>query len=356
MTELPEHPLVTVVMPVRNEAEFIARSLGAVLAQDYPPDCLEVLVVDGESDDGTREVVDAFVENDRGIPIRVLTNERRIVPEGLNRALAVARGAVIVRVDGHCLIASDYIRRCIQTLRSSGAACVGGAMSTVGDSKIARAIALAQSSPFGVGGVAFRTGARQAGPVDTVPFGAYRRDVFDRVGTFDTELVRNQDDEFNYRLNRRGELVWLDPTIRSTYYSRASLRRLWRQYFEYGFYKVPVIQRHGIGSVRHLVPAAFVGGIATGAVASAVFRRPLWLAVVALPYLVIDIVASLLTARRDRSLIPLLPASFAAIHTGYGLGFLLGIWKWRTGFRSRSRSRRSRLLSRGSLTKNSPDR
>lgn len=324
-------PYVTVIMPIRNEAHYIERSLGAVVSQDYPPDRMEVLVVDGMSDDGTRDIVRQM--KDDGSSIVLLDNPRRIVPTALNIGLRRAQGDVIVRVDGHCEIAPDYLRRCICHLERTGAACVGGPIKTVGETFVARAIALAMSSTFGVGNSAFRTLKNQARYVDTVAFGAYRREIFDRIGTFDEELVRNQDDEFNFRLTQVGGKIWLDPSLQSVYYSRANLRGLFRQYFQYGVYKIRVIQkRNGVPSWRHLVPGAFVLGV-LGSFLLAIFaRRPLCALGVTGPYALANGVASLWMARKDWRTLPLLPLAFLTLHLAYGIGFLWGLWRWRKGW------------------------
>ncbi len=254
--------IVSVIMPVRNEARYIRRSLGAVLAQDYLPQNMEVLIVDGMSDDGTRGIIRSMLEDLKiarrvSSPVQninIIDNPSRTVSAGFNSALRRARGAVIVRVDGHCEILPDYIRCCVEVLERTGAQCVGGPMAAVGESWVSRGIALALSSFFGVGGAPFRLSSKRQGYVDTVAFGAYRREVFDKLGGFDEDLVRNQDDEFNFRLIQAGGRIWLDPSIRSVYYSRAGLRSLWRQYFQYGFYKVLVIRKRGaVSSPRHLV-------------------------------------------------------------------------------------------------------
>lgn len=338
-------PFVSVIMPVRNEAGLIEKSLGAVLAQDYPAERLEVIVVDGASNDGTSDVGRRLASEVEMVPVRVLSNQQQIVPVSLNKALDVARGEVVVRVDGHCVISRDYVSRCVQILAATEAACVGGVMTTTGETPVAKAIACAQSSRFGVGGVAFRTGRSEAGPVDTVPFGAYRRSVFDDVGKFDEELVRNQDDEFNYRVNRAGGVVWLDPAIRSTYYSRSSLRSLWKQYFEYGFYKVRVIQKGGVVSIRHFVPAVFVAALTISLLTAGITREPLWLLAVAGPYLAANTAASLRSARRDLSVLPPLPVAFATIHLAYGWGFIWGLWRWRRTFGNRSSRKLGKTFS-----------
>jgi hypothetical protein len=185
-----------------------------------------------------------------------------------------------------------------------------------------------------VGGARFRTGAGAPRYVDTLAFGAYRRDVFDRIGTFDEELVRNQDDEFNLRLTQAGGRIWLDPSIRTTYWSRASVRGAFRQYFEYGAYKVRVAQkRRTLPSGRSLVPALLVGALGAGVVA-AVARRDARLAVApAVAYAAGTVAAAAVEARRDPGAAVLAPPAFAALHLGYGAGVWWGLWRWRRGFR-----------------------
>jgi cellulose synthase/poly-beta-1,6-N-acetylglucosamine synthase-like glycosyltransferase len=182
-----ESPPVSVILPIRNEAHYIARSLGAVLAQDYPADRMEVMVVDGMSTDGTREIVESMrADSPR---VQLIDNTGRIAPMALNAAIARARGEIIVRVDGHCEIERDYVRRCVEHLRNDGVDGVGGPLQTIGESFVARGIAVAMSSTFGVGDSAFRTVSNKTMLVDTIAFPAYTRDIVERVGLFDEELV-----------------------------------------------------------------------------------------------------------------------------------------------------------------------
>ncbi len=223
-------PFVSVIMPVRNEADFLADSLGAVLAQDYPPDRMEVFVADGMSTDGTREMVAELAARHPQRSISIVDNPGRIVAKGLNAALAVATGEIVVRIDGHCRIAPDYVSRCVDHICRDDVDGVGGSINTVATTPVGRVIAAVMSSPFGVGGSAFRTVTDRTMLVDTVPFPAYTRRAIEVAGPFDEELVRNQDDEYNYRLRKLGARILLAGDVTSDYYSRTSLRSLWRQY------------------------------------------------------------------------------------------------------------------------------
>lgn len=328
-----EFPFVTVVMPVRNEEQFIRRSLGSVCEQDYPADRFEVLVVDGRSTDATRALVEERAEAEPVLSVRVVDNPEQYVPTAFNRALDVARGDVVIIVGGHSELDADYVSNSVKAMRETGAACVGGFLRTVGSTVGARAIAKAQSSPFGVGGVTFRTGSAEGAFVDTVAFGAYRASVFDEIGGFDEEFIRNQDDEFNFRLTQAGHQIWFEPAIQATYFSRASLRKLWRQYFQYGKYKVRLIQkRRGVPSWRHLVPVTFVLTL-LACVLAAGLGAWLPLALVGGTYLAGCLGASVLAARGDWGTLPWLPPAFVTLHLAYGLGFLAGLWRWRGGWR-----------------------
>lgn len=324
--DMDDLPMVSVIMPVRDEGAYIERSLGAVLRQDYPAERTEILVVDGMSTDGTREFIRA-----RQIVyprLRLLDNPRRIVPPGLNIGIAQARGDIIVRVDGHCEIAPDYISRCVEHLLADGVEAVGGPIETVGETEEARAIALAMSSWFGVGGSAFRTVKDRPALVETVAFPAYLRQTLERLGPFDEQLVRNQDDEYNYRLLKSGGRILLSPDIRSRYYSRSGLRSLWRQYYQYGYWKVRVMQKHPRQMRwRQFVPPVFVAGLLGSTIPGLFFRPFRWLAAAIIGlYLVADMFASLSLGREHgHRYIPRLLIIHPVLHLSYGLGFLAGL-------------------------------
>jgi succinoglycan biosynthesis protein ExoA len=321
-----ETPLaVTVIMPIRNEAAFIERSLGAVLAQDYPADRLEVLVVDGMSGDETRGIVQGMLV---GHPTAYLVdNHGHRTTAALNLGLAQASGDLVVRVDGHTVVEPDYVYRCAEALAATGADCVGGPMRAVGQTPFGEAVALATSHPFGVGGARFHY-ATEPQQVDTVYMGAWLRHTLEQAGQFDEEMACNEDDEFNYRLRARGGRIWLDPRIRSTYYARSTLRSLWRQYFRYGLWKVRVFQKvPGSAQFRHWVPPLFTLAVVGGLVAALLLPllRPFYLAGLALYALSTLAVSARIAARAGWRHLLRLPPVFVSLHLAYGLGFWAGV-------------------------------
>lgn len=332
----PTWPFVSIILPVRNEAKFIASSLSAVMNQNYPADRVEIIVADGMSTDATREIIHSLQEIYPNV--RLIDNPGQIVPTGLNAAIAAARGEIIVRVDGHCTIAPDYVRNNVQHLLNDGVDGVGGPLTTVGATTLASAIAEAMSFPFGVGNSAFRTVTDKTMLTDTVAFPTYTRAIVERAGWFDEELVRNQDDEYNYRLRELGAKILLASDVRSTYYSRSSLRSLWSQYFQYGYWKVRVMQKHPRQMrLRHFVPILFVFWLGTSLLVLPLFAwgRLVGLAMLG-SYLVADLISSILIARRRGwRLFSRLLVIFPTIHLSYGLGFLVGLVKFRSRWRDR---------------------
>ena len=322
-----EWPLVTVIMPVRNEAAFIQRSLRSVLAQDYPPERVEILVVDGRSNDATRQLV--LAEQRLHPKIRLLDNPAQIVSSALNTGLAESRGQIVVRVDGHCELPPDYVTRCVMHL-ARGADCVGGWLETIGENRVSKAIAAAMSTHFGVGGSAFRTLPGRTKEANTVPFPGFRREVLERAGRFDEELVRNQDDEYSYRLRKLGAKVVLAADVHSRYFSRNSYRSLASQYFQYGYWKVRVLQKHPL-QMRwaQLVPAIFV--VALALTIAMRFTGVAWpMLILVLAYGCANFAASLVTAHRyGWVLLPFIPAAFFLLHFCYGAGFVAGLVRFR---------------------------
>jgi succinoglycan biosynthesis protein ExoA len=329
-------PFVTVVLPIRNEAGFIEHSLGALLAQDYPADRMEILVMDGMSDDGTRDVIRQMLAQGHATSVRMLDNPGRIVPVAMNLALDQARGDVIVRVDGHTVVAADYVRACVDSLEANQADCVGGCMVARGRVPFGEAVALATSHPLGVGGARFHYASRVM-ETDSVYMGAWRRDVSAWAGEFDEEMACNEDDEFSYRLCAKGGRIVLDPSIRSVYYNRSTARTLWRQYFRYGLWKVRVAQKVPRQMrPRHVIPFGFVAALTGGALLSPLLTpvRWAWLAMVS-AYAAATLGTSLTLARRGGwHLWWRLPVVFFILHTAYGTGFAVGLMRFARSWKS----------------------
>jgi glycosyltransferase involved in cell wall biosynthesis len=320
-------PIVSIIMPIRNEEEHIAKSLGSVLNQDYPNELLDVLVADGRSSDQTSDIVRQLAGEHSQVNVIMLDNPRRIVPAALNAALKRARGEVIIRVDGHTFIASDYVSQCIEALKRTGADNAGGPMRPVGLGWFGETVALATTSRFGIGGARFHYSDREEF-VDTVYLGAWRRSVFERIGFFDEEQVRNQDDEFNYRLRSNGGKILLSPRIKSHYYNRSTPRSLWCQYFQYGYWKVRVMQKHPAQmSPRHFAPPLLVATLLCSLLAAPFYQPAAYVfGLLSGTYLFANLSATLIVARRlRRRCVIVLPMVFAILHFSYGMGFLVGL-------------------------------
>lgn len=336
MPNLNFSPAISLILPIRNEAAYIERCLSAILAQDYPGE-IEILVVDGISTDDTRATLQKFILHNSSFIL--LDNPGKIVPSGINIALRQAKGEIIIRVDGHTLIAPDYVRQCVEVLQRTKADNVGGRMNAIGTSTFGKAVALATSTPFGIGGGRFHFSEKEEW-VDTVYMGAWPRQVFEKIGLFDEELVRDQDDEFNYRLRAAGGKILLSPDIQSEYTVRSTPRALWRQYFQYGFWKVRVLQKHPRQmSLRQFIPPLFVLALLFSIILAFIpfpnfILHPA--SFIPLSYLLANLAASVLTISRAQknNQFPftiyhlLLPFTFAILHLSYGSGFLLGLVKF----------------------------
>lgn len=328
--------VVTAISPCRNERGHIRPFLESLLAQDYPAGDWELIVADGMSDDGTREILREMEA--RWAPrLRVIDNPGRIVSTGMNAAIGQARGQYIVRMDCHTEYAPDFIRRSIEILEQTGADNAGGPARTKATGYIQRAIAAAYHSPFSCGGARFHREDYE-GDSDTVPYGCWRISRLRELGLFDERFVRNQDDELNLRITRSGGRIWQSPRIQSWYWPRPSLGALFRQYFQYGFWKVAVIRKHKIpASWRHLAPGTFAAAnlvLLAIAVAPWPFGRAALAALALMDgvYLAAGLAAAAAAARhRGWDLFPVLPLVFAIYHFAYGIGFLAGLYHWTLG-------------------------
>ncbi len=327
-------PTVSVIMPIHNEEAFIKRSLGALLKQTYPEDLLEIVIADGMSSDNTHSIIRQTGDNST-IPILIIENPGRIAPTGLNRAIEKSKGEIIVRVDGHTIVEPDYVEECVSALMRTDACNVGGKMNAVSQNLIGNAISSATSSRFGIGNARFHYSNAEEF-VDTVYLGAWHKEIFEQYGLFNEELVRNQDDEFNYRLCENGCKILLSPKIKSRYYNRSSLKKLWRQYFQYGYWKIRVLQLHPKQmSLRQFVPFVFVSSIIFFGVLSifSVYARWMLLLILGL-YFLAALTAAIKTVKETKiAAVPFVFLSFIILHVSYGLGFLAGLFAFRNRWR-----------------------
>jgi succinoglycan biosynthesis protein ExoA len=319
--------LVSVIAPMWNEAEHIEGLVADLAGQDFEGD-VELLVADGGSTDDSVARLHAAAER-HGIDVTVFENPARFVSHGLNICIGAARGGLIVRVDCHSRYPTDYVSRCVAASIETGAANVGGIFIPEGRTPMERAVACAMDSPFG--GVHWsRHGAKgERVEVDTVPYGAFRPSAFERAGLFDESLVRNQDDEFNLRLRRSGGKVVLDPAIRIFYRPRGSLGKVFRQYYEYGRWKAPVMRRHGQAtSARSLAPGAFVSSLVLLAALAPFVRVAAFLLILELGAYEAGSLLGGVAAVRGRGeqwrLLPRVVAVFPTFHIAHGAGMVSG--------------------------------
>ena len=238
-------PFVSIIVPCYNEETTIRHLLDAVLAQTYPRAQMELVISDGLSTDRTRAVIAEFQKEHAGLTVRVVDNSARTIPSGLNQAIRESGGEIIVRLDAHSMPIPEYVERSVSALEAGKGENVGGVwdIRAGADTWIAESISFAAAHPLGVGDAMYRLNAK-AGAVDTVPFGSFRRSLIERIGAFDETLLSNEDYEFNTRVRESGGTVWLDPAIRSVYFSRSTLKKLAVQYWRYGFWKLKMLRRY----------------------------------------------------------------------------------------------------------------
>ncbi len=326
---------VTIIVACCNEIAHIHTFLASLAQLDRTNLSLDLIIADGMSADGTRQILDEFARGHAWCA--VIDNPEQIVSTGLNRAVQLARGEFIVRMDAHTVYEPDYVVQSVAVLQATGAANAGGPQRSRATGYWPRAIHAGFHSPFATGGAKFRDDS-YCGTVNTIPYGSWRRDYLIALGLFDETLARNQDDELNLRIRLAGGIIWQHPSIVSWYSPRATLRGVFRQYFDYGFWRVAVLRKHpGQGAVRHFVPAA---ALLLG-ICLLLFDRPILLVPAAL-YLLLSLGAGLQSARREGwDLLPALPVTFAVYQSAYAAGFLCGLVYWTLSGRERSRDRKN---------------
>jgi glycosyltransferase involved in cell wall biosynthesis len=322
-------PQVSIIIPCRNEEMFIGKCLESIIANDYPKEKLEVLVIEGISEDKTKEIVNKYAK--RFSFIKLLSNLKKIIPAALNIGIQNANGDIIIRMDAHNVYSKDYISKCVKYLTEYNVDNVGGIWVTLpgNNTIVAESIALALSHPFGVGNAYYRIGLKEPKFVDTVPFGCYKREIFDIIGLYDEDLIRNEDDEFNNRLIKNGCKILLVPDIVSYYYARETLAKLWKMCFQYGYFKPLVAKKSGvILTWRQLIPVLFVGSLITACILLFFSKSFIFLFLLILfSYLITNIGVSLSIAfKKGLKHIFSLPIVFSTLHFSYGYGYLVGIW------------------------------
>ncbi|MHB8754656.1 MAG: glycosyltransferase family 2 protein [Candidatus Acidiferrales bacterium] len=325
-------PRVSVIVPCRNEARFIACCLESILANDYPKDKLELLVVDGISDDGTWAIIGGFVRN---YPlVKGLLNVKQITSAALNLGIRHASAEIIVRIDAHARVSPNYLRLCVEGLGKHQADNIGGVMETLSanNGSSAEAIAASISHPFGVGNSDFRVTTRKVTLTDTVFGGCYRREVFQRIGFFNERLVRTQDMEFNQRLRKAGGRIVLDPKIKCSYYASPDLKSFARHNFCDGLWAVLPFAYSDVSPVRlrHLIPAAFLATVVLLTIAAGWFAPPrILLAIIVGAYAALNAASSIHVAWHNRKFqfIFLMPLVFGIRHFAYGFGSLCAVVK-----------------------------
>ena len=322
---MKQFPLVSVIMPIYNEAEYIKKAVESVIMSDYPHNKLEVLVVDGMSNDGTRDIVAEIASEDSRI--RLIDNPQKIQAVAMNIGLREMKGQLFARLDGHAEISNDFIKNSVRCAHDkSDAWIVGGAIDTISESYVGKAISFAMQTPVGVGNAMFRRGDFE-GWVDTLAFGMHHSWVIDKIGFFDESLVRNEDDDFNFRIRKAGGKIWLSKDINSIYYSRSSLKKLWRQYYQYGFWRIKTIQKHKtVVALRQLAPVVLTVSLFLLMLLSFVHPWFKWLFVVELGVYLLGLFSGALIVWKEFGFSFSLsaPVIFAILHFSYGIGMLLG--------------------------------
>lgn len=321
-------PFISVIIPCRNEEEFLAGCLDSILVQDYPKDRLEVLLADGMSTDKTIDVLKTYMG--KYSCIRYMENPKKIASVGLNVMIHQARGGIIIRMDAHNKYSQDYVSKCVRYLQEYNVDNVGGILITLPGAETLQAMAIASalSNCFGVGNAFFRIGSKEPRYVDTVPFGCYKKEIFDKIGLFDEDAWRGEDDEFNARLIKSGGKILLMPDIVSYYYARKTYRDLWRMYYQYGYFKpLTAIKQKGVFTFRQLVPGIFVGLLLILGLMGFLNKYAFLLFLVeVMAYTVANFIFSFLVAVKNKiALLPYLVVAFAVLHLSYGIGYLKGI-------------------------------
>ncbi len=325
-TEKPDPVEVSIIIPCYNEAETISLLLSALLRQNFPLSKMEVIIADAMSQDATRDIIGEFSREHPQLRIQVVDNPAKTIPAAVNKAAAAANGEVLVRLDAHSVPNDDYVNNTVRLLRQGVAENVGGVwdIQPGENTCIAYAIAAAASHPLGAGDALYRI-ASKAAYVDTVPFGGFFKNTFEKIGGFDESLLSNEDYEFNTRLRQSGGRVWLDPVIRSQYFARKTLKQLARQYWRYGYWKLRMLKRypHSL-RWRQAIPPIFVLSILILAFLSVffAFARIILAAILGFYFLILFLFGCLEILKRKNICYIQMIAAIVVMHLSWGAGFL----------------------------------
>ncbi|WP_244834593.1 glycosyltransferase family 2 protein [Clostridium sp. BJN0001] len=316
---------VSIIIPCRNEEKYIKKCITSFSNQSYPQNLLKIIVSDGMSTDKTREIIKKLQKDNSNVIL--LENKELTAPKGMNLGIRYSDSEIVIIFGAHAFADKDFVKESVKAVVKENVGCAGGVITTINETNKGAAIAESMSCPFGVGNALFRFADKEC-YVDTVGFGAYKKEVLNKIGYFDDELVRNQDDELNYRVIKSGAKILLSPKIKSTYYGRSDFKKLWRQYFQYGFWKVRVIQKHKKpAALRHLIPMMFVLFLGPIGILSLIFKllRIPYLCILSL-YILLDLIFSIKISLKNKwSYLCYLIVTFPILHLSYGIGFLLGI-------------------------------
>lgn len=326
--ESDSNVVVSIVIPILNEEKYIANCIESILEQDYPKEKLELVLVDGISSDDTLAIIERYKSY---CPfIKVYSNPQKTVQFALNIGIMNAKGKYIVRMDAHSEYVADYVSKCIEFLEKTNAFDVGGPMIAKGKNDIQKVVAAAYHSPFALGGGKFHI-ENFEGYADTVFLGAFRKQDLIDIGLYDERLPRSEDDDLTFRINEAGYKVYITPQIKSVYYPRDSYSSLFKQYFEYGLWKVAVIKKHKKPArISHLIPLLFILFLLFFGLGSLIFRpiRYIFVIVMCL-YIVLDVFFSFKNKYINsfKNKLRLMYVHFV-LHFSYGIGFLIGIFKF----------------------------
>ena len=330
-----KYPEVSIIIPCYNEEKTIGLLLDAIQKQDYPHSHIEIVIADSLSTDATKEKIFEFIENNPSVSVRVVDNAKQTIPSGVNCAAKAAKGEILIRLDAHSEPNKEYVKTSVDLLQNNVAENVGGIWDIrPGENTcIAKAIAKAAAHPLGVGDAKYRVSTK-AQYVDTVPFGAFYKKIFDNLGRFDETLLANEDYEFNARLKNSGGRVWLDPRIRSKYYARKNLKELAKQYWRYGFWKVRMLHRYPETiRWRQAIPPLFVASIFLLGILSIFipFTRIILGVEFGIYLLTVLLIGSQVSIKQTDLCFLLMPFAIITMHFSWGVGFINSLFTsmWR---------------------------